>query len=414
MSTIAITGIVAISSAFIFFTTKRTRIRVIKLDSRWESLVWTWRLMRSNLKFPETLKDWHYKTYDSDSMTLELYSIKYFWLFLDPFFSSRGYRFYREHPDPDRWNEIVPAPWPPQAKNASYPYARHVRSNEPVPRSILYPRIWFARDLQGREVVIKVISEVDKPTQELKVFQRLNDKKLRDNPANHTIYALEYIKFDKFIFVVMPRWDCACVAEFESVSQLMSFALIWLETFAFLHSNKIVHLDFMAQNTAMNVILQPLEYFRRTGLRDPNEVRYALIDFGISIAFPEDTVIEDLRMIRYNSWFIRNIPDDSVIYPYNPFKADVALLASVLQTYVRHLESLVPELGPFFDSVVNMNDPNQLTASQAFARFKEICDGLSPEIAGSSFDSWIWRRGGIIKKKNGKPITVDVDEPSMD
>uniref|UniRef100_A0A8H8CMM6 Protein kinase domain-containing protein n=1 Tax=Psilocybe cubensis TaxID=181762 RepID=A0A8H8CMM6_PSICU len=403
--------ILAILPTLLLALSKKFHIRAIKLDSYWESLVWTWRITRLKLHFPEKLQDWYYKSDDSDSMVDELYAIKDFWLFLGPFFATRGYIIYQEHPNPHWMGEIVPAPWPPQAKNASYPYARHVRSNEPDPRWILSPRVWPARDTLGREVVIKVISEVDKPTQEMKVFRRLNSKKLRTDPANHTIYALEYITFDKFVFVVMPRWDMSSSPEFETVDQLMSFALIWLQTFDFLHRNKVVHLDFLEQNTGINAVLQFSERFRRTGLRDPKEVRYALLDFGFSIAFPEDTVEEDVRMIRYNSWGLHGIPDNSVIYPYNPFKADIAILASSLQMHVRHLEPIIPELGPFFDSIVDLNDPNQLTAGQAFARFKEICNGLSPEIAGSSFDSWVWYPGGRIKKKHGKPITL-ADPPS--
>uniref|UniRef100_A0A8H7Y4K3 Protein kinase domain-containing protein n=1 Tax=Psilocybe cubensis TaxID=181762 RepID=A0A8H7Y4K3_PSICU len=391
MSAIISTIAAIMLSTLVLVTFRRTPIKVIKLDSRWESLLWTWRLRRSKLHFAEKLEDWYYKTNDSDSMLGKIFTIKEFWLFLRPFFASRGYTLYQKHPKPDWVGDIVAAPWPPQAKDASYPYARHIRSNDPDPKWSWSPRVWAARDALGREVVIKVISETDKPTQELRVFQRLNSKRLRADPANNTIYALEYITFDKFVFVVMPRWDSSLFPEFETVSQLMSFALIWLQTFDFLHRNKIVHLDFVMQNTGMNVILQHRELFRRTGLRDPKEVRYALLDFGFSIAFPEDTIIEDVRMIRYNSWFVHYIPDNWVIYPYNPFKADLAMLASSLQLYVRHLEHLIPELGPFFDSVVDLNDPNQLTASQAFARFKEICDGLSPEIASSSFDTWTWR-----------------------
>lgn len=54
---------------------------------------------------------------------------------------------------------------------------------------------------------------------------------------------------------------------------------------------------------------------------------------------------------------------------------------------------MFPELGPFFESLVDLNDPNQLTASQPLARFTEICDGLSPKVAQTPFDTWIWDYG---------------------
>ncbi|KAH9483629.1 hypothetical protein JR316_0003099 [Psilocybe cubensis] len=434
----AITFTVAIFfPSLVSLTSKLFKQKFITLDSRWESLVWNWRLLKLNLAFPEKLEDWYYK--DWDRMEESMIYVQSVWVFILPFFASRGYTTYQRHPT--NFTELVAPPFPPVARNAAYPYARQVPTNVQESKMIWSLRVWAARDALGRDVVIKlsflfhilgysdvfyvrIISEVDNPSQELKVMQRLNSEKLRSDPANHTIYALDFLTFDKFVFVVMPRWDSSWAPEFENVSELMHFAYICFQTFDFLHRNRIVHLDFLVQNIGMNVVIQHTEMFRRTGLRKRDEVRYALFDFGASVAFPEDTVIEDTFTTDYLWFGVHNIQEDSVKYPYNPFKADIAFLGTALQTYVTHIENLVPELGPFFESLIDMNDPKQLSASQALAKFTDICDRISPDVAQASFDTRAWKNGqcksafdgiknkteavipGTVKKKDGEVITI--------
>ncbi|KAH9483626.1 hypothetical protein JR316_0003096 [Psilocybe cubensis] len=386
----------------IFMVTKRVRIRVIKLDSRWESLVWTWRLMRSKLVFPETLDDWSLQ--DPKDYNEAFVYIHSCWMFVLPFFVSRGYAMYQQ--DPSGIGNLNPPPFPPVAKVTSYPYSRQVPSKTPTPRTLWVPRIWAARDSLGRDVIIKVISEVDDPSNELKVMQLLNSKRLRSDPCNHTIFALDYITFDKFVFVVMPRWDSCIFPEFESVSELLSFAKTVLETFDFLHRNKIVHFDCLAQNIGMNAVLETSESSRRTGLRNPKEVRYALFDFGASEVFPEDTIIEEARTSRRDPHFgLHGVSFNTISFPYNPFRMDVAFMGTCLQTYVRHLENRIPELGPFFDSLVDINNPNQLSAKQALDRFVEIFNALSPELASAPCDGFIWK-DGVVRKRHGDLITI--------
>lgn len=43
------------------------------------------------------------------------------------------------------------------------------------------------------------------PSDEWKIFERLNTKGARADPRNNSIHVLEYIHFDGLIFVVMPR-----------------------------------------------------------------------------------------------------------------------------------------------------------------------------------------------------------------
>ncbi|KAH9483630.1 hypothetical protein JR316_0003100 [Psilocybe cubensis] len=364
--------VLAILPVVIFMTTKRVRIRVIKLESYWETLIWTCHLWRSKLIFPNTLADWYHK--DLENMDADLIYVQSIWLFLLPFFASRGYTMYQR--DPDSFGDLNPPHSPPSTKTTMYPYARQVPSRNLNPRKAWSIRIWAARDSLGRDVIIKVVSEVEKESNELKVLKLLNSKKLRADPANHTIHAIEYITFDRFIFVVMPRWDSSILPEFDNVSELLSYAKTVFE------------------NIGMNVVLESSETIRRTGLRDPKEVQYALFDFGGSMIFPDDTVIEEARISRRDlNFHLHGVPPNSVTYPYNPFRMDVAFMGTCLQTYVRHLEHKIPELGPFFDLLVDANDPNQLSASQAFARFTDICNSLNSEVTNAPVELFTWQHG---------------------
>lgn len=85
----------------------------------------------------------------------------------------------------------------------------------------------------------------------------------------------------------------------------------------------------------MNIVMDQCDLIFNGGhgLRDRGEVRYTLIDFGMSVMYPEDSVIEDLVETQPLGFRRRGGP--AVEGPYNPFKADLALMGLVLQLRVR-------------------------------------------------------------------------------
>lgn len=107
------------------------------------------------------------------------------------------------------------------------------------------------------------------------------------------------------------------------------------QTSDFLHHNRIVHLDFLPQHIGMNAVMKYSEMLHSMGMWDPEEVRYALFDFGAFIAFPEDAVIEETLTTHYLSFDLYDVPEKSVKYPYNPFKANIAFLGTYLQRRIR-------------------------------------------------------------------------------
>ncbi|KAF8149336.1 hypothetical protein B0H34DRAFT_733314 [Crassisporium funariophilum] len=181
--------------------------------------------------------------------------------------------------------------------------------------------VYAARDSQGRDVVIKIVSGRT-PTNELRVLQALNTPKARADPRNHTIHVLDFIYFDGVAFVVMPRWPAAFNPDFGMVKEMLHLMDVILETFDYLHENRIAHCDFLPQNLGINVINDRRCDFM-LGMRYSSVVRYALYDFGFSLMYPHDTILEDVRDDREYNFSLRHLeaPSDPTV---NPFQVDMA------------------------------------------------------------------------------------------
>ncbi|KDR85783.1 hypothetical protein GALMADRAFT_84930 [Galerina marginata CBS 339.88] len=347
---------------------------------------------------PTNLDKWEISNpEDSETTRSEFLAIRKAWKSLDPFFASRGYLLYQTLATS---SALVPpsdmnTAGPPA--NADDRYARPVYNTDQdlcFSTGAYAVRIWPARDRHGHEVIIKVVAD-EYPSSELEILQFLDTKESRSDPRNHTIPIIEFLKFEKFTFVVMPRWCHSFWPDFGTVNQLMHFTQSFLEAFDFLHENHIVHADFLEQNTAMNVIYPDGRWFIR-GLRDPQATRYALIDFGFSKKYPVDIPIDETEEDRDYNFGTRGIPEPR--NPYNPFKVDIIGMGLILQRWVRHLEDIVPELGDFFDGMVTGDFEKRFTARQALLRFNEVYSSLSKfqlnhEVANR------WWEGGQVQVK---------------
>lgn len=63
---------------------------------------------------------------------------------------------------------------------------------------------------------------------------------------------------------------------------------------------------------------------------------------------------------------------------------------------LQHIENIVPELGPFFDRLVNPLDPEQFTVSEALSRFMDIYDKLSASQLQEPVHTWVWLKGRTV------------------
>ncbi|KAH9478693.1 hypothetical protein JR316_0009151 [Psilocybe cubensis] len=124
------------------------RIRIVKLNSPWQSLFWTFRLLRWKHKFPSSYKEMQW----TGNPSTELYmQTVHTWQFLAPFFASKGYRL---HTKSKKFEDLIPEPLPPHPKRSVHPFGRFIPSND-INFAWYTPLLWAARDSKGRDVVIK-------------------------------------------------------------------------------------------------------------------------------------------------------------------------------------------------------------------------------------------------------------------
>ncbi|KAG6827839.1 hypothetical protein H0H92_010299 [Tricholoma furcatifolium] len=138
----------------------------------------------------------------------------------------------------------------------------------------------------------------------------------------------------------------------------------------------IVHNDFDPQNTGINVITNE-EAWYLPGLRNSEQVRYAIYDFGYSEIYPVDESL---------------------------FSGEMRILGSILQFYARHLESTIPALGPFFDDLT-CDSEKVLTARQALERFHDIKNSLTPGQLASPVHGREWHPDRT-KSKEQEPMDL--------
>ncbi|KAF8971814.1 hypothetical protein BDZ97DRAFT_1650543 [Flammula alnicola] len=361
------------------------------LDKLWARVYWTFRSLLWGYPLFKTVDGWRLPDTDDMQVTTKHYSRIYkSWNFLRPFFFSRGYTLY-ESTARSRYETIPPTTSKPPTEQV-YPYARRFyEKNEDGVFSPISMQIWAARDALGRDVVIKLVSDTSSPSDELKVLQYLNTETAQADPRNHTIHLIECLTFDTLIFVVMPRWDCAFNPVFENLLELMICTEALLECVDFLHENRIFHADLLAQNVGMNIAARASR-FDLSGMRDPSATRYAVYDFGNSSLYPLGTPLEDIWETKYAGFYLRGLPDPEG--PYKPFPLDMLGLGLVLQRHVRHVENIVPELGPFFDRMVEEDENTRFTARQALMHFRNLYSRLTPEQLAHEFITRYWRKDG--------------------
>ncbi|TEB32426.1 hypothetical protein FA13DRAFT_1731624 [Coprinellus micaceus] len=320
------------------------------------------------------------------------------WQFLSPFFSRHGLQLYEYFPRTDRGARPPVAPKSVHTSEMPWPWARKAyEQEEDIEFDFLTTtRVWPARDAGGHEVIIRLASSGPVPSEELKVFWRLNTVEARSDSRNYTLPVLKYLTFNDLVFVVMPRWDTMAYnpwAPASTVLELIQLTETFYEGLQFLHEQRIAHRDIHPSNTVMNALITRGEDV--FDLRSADSVRYAYIDYDASVAFPEDSDIETLRTDR----LMRN-PIRYMGYPpgiCNPFKDDILCMTSMTQTMVRVVENVVPEIGDFFDSILRCEYEDVPSASQALKSFRELRSRMTDDQLRHPPGGSFWKNGRIRK-----------------
>ncbi|KAF7763828.1 hypothetical protein Agabi119p4_8365 [Agaricus bisporus var. burnettii] len=295
------------------------------------------------------------------------------WEFLAPYFAERGYTMYVREDLANPLASRYPASKMIRPSKLAYPYAQCTCTREGDFRvAIISHRVWAARDREGRDVMIKVISGAV-PTNELKALQLLQSEPLRSDPRNHVIPVIEFIEFDRQTFVVMPRWSGIADSDFSTVGEVVRYTRIFFEALTFLHENNITHRDITLQNMSMDVLMPSLrhpQYY--TGYHGPQR-RYAFIDLeGAELPTADGAPSPGFEECR---------------------RRDIVWLAHALEIHLRCIKHVVPRIDEFLATMSRDQWENLPAATTVLSHFDEICCHLSSEELNIPLKAYRWDRG---------------------
>ncbi|PPQ76010.1 hypothetical protein CVT24_006541 [Panaeolus cyanescens] len=319
------------------------------------------------------------------------------WTFLTPFFAAHGYTLYApvgDHASED--SHPHPLDEMPTSRQV-HPFARRLYSKNKDTGFTLGPCLRGARDKYGRDFVIRIVSGPIRST-EVEVLQRLTSPSALRDPRNITIPILEWLEFDGLVFIVMPRWDYAWIHDFGTVAECIHIAEVSLAYLDFLHEHRIAHMDIHDGNMMINTIVPALR-FHLTGLRDPAETRYAMIDFEGSYIYPYETPLDEVSVVFPGySWGAHGLNGEEG--PFNPFAADVGALGYLLDQRVRVIREVVPEIIPFTEWMRSLSKASseRPTAREAYTRFQELKSKLTEEQLKAPVKDLSYSQGAYQKK----------------
>ncbi|KAI0319473.1 kinase-like domain-containing protein [Amylostereum chailletii] len=253
--------------------------------------------------------------------------------------------------------------------------------------------VFAARDRFNRDVVIKLISKGHENAHELEILQLLNSEPLKFNPLNATVPVVEFLQFQDWNFVVMPYCDQSFKPPMTNAEESLEFAEQILTGLAFLHKNRIAHLDVSHENILINhhgkvpqtcfwlysgqwVKSCPPPEFRSTF-----PVRYLFTDFGYSCRFSPSLSLEGCWMDPMHNGHGRRHKAPEVNYArFNPFAADVYQTARLFYSWFYHVTPNIPGFFEFLQDMTSFYPPDRPSAAVALERLRHLRSQVPKEI----------------------------------
>ncbi|RDB27810.1 hypothetical protein Hypma_002172 [Hypsizygus marmoreus] len=302
----------------------------------------------------------------------KLISKEPFWVALQPFLLSRGYKL-RPRYQPD---------WIPSWRNHDGPIS-HIYTFEdalPITRGNLLDAV---RVRDGAKVVFKC---VDTSTEEIPIGRYLSSPSLSSNPRNRSVPILDVIPLpndDSQALIVMPLLLHFTELPFRRVGEVAEAIGQYLQGLKFMHEHNIAHRDACYFNLMMDgskVIPKGFHFFRpythdgvtfkldwrERGSVKPN--KYYFIDFGLSSRYPAHIQgIRDTGILGQD----RSVPEASITVPYDPFKVDVYQLGNVILELVKEYDGLEPFL-KLGQAMTRRSPDERPSPSEALKQLKQL------------------------------------------
>ncbi|KIY44918.1 kinase-like protein [Fistulina hepatica ATCC 64428] len=246
-----------------------------------------------------------------------------------------------------------------------------------------WTQLWFARTKDGIDVVLKVLSDGSDPDglRELEILRKVSTESLKSHPDNHCVPVLEFVEHGRWTFAVMPRWTGALDADFQPIhdsEEALDFCCQVTCGLAFLHENRIAHLDISQANIMINYC-GPRNI--RQNIRKRFPVRYGLIDFGNARMFPASWPADELLLTEAVEGHPHMAPEVQQGQPYDPFAADVFQTAVLFFSYFYDVTAYVPGFHEVLLAMAekSLKPSDRITMAEAHRRFCELRRKTPPQ-----------------------------------
>ncbi|KAI0040981.1 hypothetical protein FA95DRAFT_1502042 [Auriscalpium vulgare] len=220
----------------------------------------------------------------------------------------------------------------------------------------------------GKMVYIKRVQTGDL---ESRIAIKLSSDALRSDPRNHSVPILDtFVDSDDshISYIVMPFLKPLDQPEFEYIGELLDFGEQILEGLSFLHDNGVAHRDCASPNIMMDASAMFPKGFHpisQSFLPDKSGgapsysrlsagVKYYFVDYGISSAFPLDSVPAS-RLVVGRLGRDQEPPELSDTVPYDPFMVDIFVVGNIFRREYYDVPTNLDFLQPF---VLAMTNPN--------------------------------------------------------
>ncbi|TRM58822.1 hypothetical protein BD626DRAFT_510672 [Schizophyllum amplum] len=326
---------------------------------------------------PETLAQW--KTLWT--MTPRGVSAVYLvWQHLSGVFLNRGYELYvpRKNHDTDMFFSQV---YPPGCVDSTFPgngvnledthstfgLRRYVEPYCPPPFD------WPATTESGHETMIKVVSDGRDAAGlcELRILKHLARDDKRRDPRNRTLPVIEFVEHEQYTFAVFPRWTYYIESDIKTPRTAIECCTQVTEGLAFLHENRIAHLDVYQSRFQFNFFGFVPDGFHPVAEHLP--VKYGLVEFGASVFM--DGSLDALVPPRPDLMILarKPAPEFSSGQPFDPFAADVWQMGMFMLEHFYDLTGFTPQFLPILQAMTCLPDA-RISMAEAHRRLRSLRD----------------------------------------
>ncbi|KAF9000479.1 hypothetical protein BDQ17DRAFT_1245556 [Cyathus striatus] len=298
-------------------------------------------------------------------------------------FALRGYRLYDDiyssFGDFEAYRPTAPSDEVPLSEYP-YPYAyhsKHAETNNAAMDGHQYgTRIFYAQDTESRHVIIKFLRS---DSDEYRVLRLIHETDIHSLEQACVLPVLDLLQLGNHWLSVTPRWQE--VSPKLHLQTLRNAVNLMHSMLKFLHDHRIYNHDIKPANVVLNFCgngrLNPTNDPLYLSVQEHNRLQYAMIDYDMSVIFPENQV--ECRL-PYNesfagSFFINDTAQGE--FEYDPFAFEVGSLGALFSLHMAPYIPVIPMFAPLIDKMITRNIGDRFTAPEALQFFEKMRSQLT-------------------------------------